>query len=161
MAVIIQQIAGEEYGDYFYPAISGVAQSHNFYPISYMKPEEGIAHIALGFGKTVVEGEKTLRFSPKYPAIVPQFSTVDDILANAQRFFYALRIKNYPDDLNFRKYSNLEKREVDDAADEFPIKDPCQYVCPGRTSYTGYGLYPGTQDFNVCPGIEIQYISFA
>ncbi len=60
MAIIIEQIAGDEYGDYFYPAISGVAQSHNFYPISYMKPEEGIAHLALGFGKTVVEGEKTL-----------------------------------------------------------------------------------------------------
>ncbi len=87
MAVIIQQLAGKEYGDYFYPSISGVAQSHNFYPVSHMKPEEGIAHIALGLGKTVVEGEKTLRFSPKYPKIMPQFSTVKDILVNGQRFF--------------------------------------------------------------------------
>jgi CheY-like chemotaxis protein len=121
MAVIIQQLAGREYGDYFYPALSGVAQSHNFYPVSHMKPEEGIAHIALGLGKTVVEGEKTLRFSPKYPAIMPQFSTVDDILAGAQRSFYALKIKNYPDDLNFEEHSNLEKREVDDAEKEFPV----------------------------------------
>ena len=121
MAVIIQQVAGDEHGDYFYPAISGVAQSHNFYPVSHMKPEEGIAHIALGLGKTVVEGEKTLRFSPKYPSIMPQFSTVDDILANAQRYFYALRIRNYPENLNFDKYSNLEKREMDDAKTEFPL----------------------------------------
>lgn len=121
MAVIIQQLAGKEYGNYFYPAISGVAQSHNFYPVSHMKPEEGITHIALGLGKTVVEGEKTLRFSPKYPGIMPQFSTVDDILAGAQRFFYTLKIKDYPDDLNFEEYSNLEKREVDDAETESPV----------------------------------------
>jgi hypothetical protein len=121
MAVVIQQLIGKEYGKYFYPALSGVAQSHNFYPVSHMKPEEGIAHIALGFGKTVVEGEKTLRFSPKYPEIRPQFSTVDDILAGAQRFFYALKIKDYPDDLKFKEHSNLEKREVDEAEAEFPI----------------------------------------
>ncbi|MBU2498677.1 MAG: phosphoenolpyruvate synthase/pyruvate phosphate dikinase, partial [Proteobacteria bacterium] len=90
MAVIIQQLTGGSYGDFFYPALSGVAQSHNFYPVSPMKAEEGIAYIALGLGKTVVEGERALRFSPKYPQILPQFSTVDDILTNAQRFFYAL-----------------------------------------------------------------------
>lgn len=122
MAVIVQEVAGEEYGDFFYPAGSGMAMSHNFYPFSHMKSEEGIAHIALGLGKTVMEGEKSLRFSPKYPNILPQFSTVDDILANAQRFFYALRIKGYPDELNFGEYSNLEKREVDDAEDEFPVR---------------------------------------
>ena len=140
MAVIIEQIAGAEYGDYFYPAISGVAQSHNFYPVSYMKPEEGIAHLALGFGKTVVEGEKTLRFSPKYPGIVPQFSTVDDILSNSQRFFYALKVKNYPEELDFGTYSNLEKREVDEAADEFPIKTLASTYIPAehRIRDTGY-----------------------
>ena len=121
MAVIIERIAGDSYGDYFYPAVSGVAQTHNFYPVSYMKPEEGIVHIALGFGKTVVEGEKTLRFSPKYPAILPQLSTVDDILANSQRFFYALKIRNYPEELCFTNNSNLEKREIDEATDEFPV----------------------------------------
>lgn len=122
MAVIIQQLTGKEYGNYFYPAISGVAQSHNFYPVGHMKAEDGITHIALGLGKTVVEGEKTLRFSPKYPNLTPQFSTVDDILENAQRFFYSLKIKDYPDNLNFEKYSNLEKRDVDDAESEFPVK---------------------------------------
>ncbi|CAN2041030.1 Phosphoenolpyruvate synthase/pyruvate phosphate dikinase [Candidatus Magnetomoraceae bacterium gMMP-15] len=122
MAVIIQQLAGKEYGDYFYPAISGVAQSHNFYPVSYMKAEDGIAHIALGMGKTVVEGEKTLRFSPKYPNIMPQFSTVDDILDNSQRYFYALKIKDYPEALSFRTDCNLEKRELDEAENELPVK---------------------------------------
>ena len=122
MAVIIQQVTGEQFGDYLYPAVSGVAQSLNYYPISPMKREDGIAYIALGLGKTVVEGERALRFSPKYPEMLPQFSTVDDILKNAQRFFYALKIKNYPLGLTFEKHSNLEKREIDEAETEFPIR---------------------------------------
>ncbi|MBF0377182.1 MAG: phosphoenolpyruvate synthase PpsA [Desulfamplus sp.] len=92
MAVIIQQLSGTVNGDYFYPAISGVAQSWNFYPVSYMKPEEGVAHIALGLGKIVVDGGVALRFSPKYPEFLPQFSSVDNILKNAQRYFYALKL---------------------------------------------------------------------
>ncbi|MFZ7113429.1 MAG: PEP/pyruvate-binding domain-containing protein [Desulfatiglandales bacterium] len=122
MAVIIQQVTGDLHKDFFYPAISGVAQSHNFYPIPPMKPEDGIIQVALGFGKTVVEGEKSLRFSPKYPNILPQFSTVDDILTNAQRFFYALKMKGYPEEPDFVQNSNLERREIDDAEEEFPVR---------------------------------------
>ena len=143
MGVIIQQLTGEESGDYFYPAISGVAQSHNFYPISKMKPEEGIAHIALGLGKTVVEGGRTVRFSPKYPSVMPQFSMVDDILANAQRFFYALQIRNYPDELNFLKYSNLVKREVDDAQAEYAVKLLASTYVPEEHRIRDTGYMPG------------------
>ena len=121
MAVIIQELAGDPHGDHFYPAISGVAQSHNFYPVASMKPEEGIAHIALGLGKTVVEGEKTLRFAPRHPNILPQFSSVESTLKNSQRHFYALRIKNYAPALNFDRFGNLDKRHVDDADGEFPV----------------------------------------
>ena len=82
MAVVIQALTGSTQGDYFYPAVSGVAQSYNFYPMAHMQPREGIAHIALGLGKIVVEGGTSLRFSPKYPQFLPQCSTVDDILNN-------------------------------------------------------------------------------
>jgi CheY-like chemotaxis protein len=122
MAVIVQQLTGKEQGDFFYPALSGVAQSHNFYPVSPMRPEEGIAHIAIGLGKTVVEGERALRFSPRYPNMLPQFSTVDDILANAQRFFYALRLRDCSPDLRFGEHCNLEKRALDEAESELPVK---------------------------------------
>ncbi|MEW6672672.1 MAG: PEP/pyruvate-binding domain-containing protein [Thermodesulfobacteriota bacterium] len=122
MAVLVQQLAGGAHGPYFYPTLSGVAQSYNFYPFSKMKPEEGIAVIALGLGKTVVDGERAVRFSPRYPDVLPQFSTVDDILANTQRHFYALRIHDYPETLNFQKDCNLEKREVADAEEEFPVQ---------------------------------------
>ncbi len=122
MAVIIQQLAGSEYNGFFYPAVSGVALSHNFYPVAHMKSEEGIVHTALGLGKTVVEGERTLRFSPKYPDIIPQFSSVDDILKNSQRYFYALKIDDFPAKPDLMRLPNLIRREVDDAQDEFPVK---------------------------------------
>jgi CheY-like chemotaxis protein len=122
MAVIIQHLAGRQYGDFFYPAISGVAQSHNCYARAPMKPEQGIAHIALGLGKTVVEGERSLRFSPSHPTSLPQFSTVDEILARSQRFYYVLRMNNYPPDLNFLQDGNLEKREIQAAQDDYPIQ---------------------------------------
>jgi CheY-like chemotaxis protein len=134
MAVIIQQLSGRQYNNYFYPAISGVAQSYNFYPFAQMKPEEGIAHIALGLGKIVVEGGTALRFSPKYPQLLPQFSTVDDILINAQRFFYALKLTDFPDDFGsaqkLRDDVTLVKLEIDDAKTHPPIIHLCSSYSP-------------------------------
>jgi len=121
MAVIIQILAGEPHGDYIYPAVSGVVKSYNYYPVGKMKADDGIAQIALGFGKTVVEGEKSLLFSPRYPQILPQFPNVEETLANSQQSFYALRMKGHPDDLDYL-HSNLEKRDIDDAENEAPIK---------------------------------------
>jgi hypothetical protein len=122
MAVIIQQLVGERYNTYFYPAISGVAQSYNYYPFSKMQPEEGIATIAMGLGKTVMEGEKALRFSPKYPQILPQRTTVDDILENSQRYFFSLKMGGPYPDLGINEDANLAKREVDDVTEDPPMK---------------------------------------
>jgi len=87
-----------------------------------MKPEEGIATIALGLGKMVMEGEKTLRFCPKYPQLLPQSSTVDDILKNAQRFFYTIKMGGSSTQLEFNEETALKKREVTDAVEETPVK---------------------------------------
>jgi hypothetical protein len=122
MGVIIQQLVGERYGDHFYPALSGVAQSHNYYPFSKMTPEDGIATIAMGLGKTVMEGEKALRFSPRYPQLLPQMSTVPDILENSQRFFYALKMGGPYPALGIDEDANLEKREISEADSEPPMK---------------------------------------
>ncbi len=94
MAILIQQLIGEHHGDAFYPAFSGVAQSYNFYPISYMKPEQGVVSLALGFGKKVVQGEQAYRFSPAYPKMPPPYSSPTELLEGSQKDFYAL-------DLNF------------------------------------------------------------
>lgn len=149
MAVIIQRVTGSPHGPFFYPAISGVAHSHNFYPVDRMKSDEGIAHIALGLGKTVVEGERALRFSPRYPNLLPQFSTVDDILANAQRYFYALRIQDYPQDLDYRRHGNLEKREIDEAESEPPVQMLSSTYVPEehRIRDSGYGPGPKVLTF--------------
>ncbi|MBW1820393.1 MAG: phosphoenolpyruvate synthase PpsA, partial [Deltaproteobacteria bacterium] len=147
MAVIIQQLSGSRHGDYFYPALSGVAQSYNFYPISHMKPEEGIAHIALGLGKTVVEGETSLRFSPKYPQSLPQFSTVDDILKNSQRFFYALKMVDSPESFasngKATDDATLTKLEIDDAYDHAPVVNLSSTYIPEENRIRDTGNLPG------------------
>ena len=125
MGIVIQQLTGKVYGDYFYPAISGVAQSYNYYPISYMKPEDGLAHVALGLGKIVVEGGVALRFSPKYPQFLPQLSTVEDTLENSQRFFYALKMDGFPDDLAYKEDATLKKLDVDEAINHAPVRHLC------------------------------------
>ncbi|MDJ0828410.1 MAG: PEP/pyruvate-binding domain-containing protein [Desulfobacterales bacterium] len=122
MAVVVQKLTGQACDHYFYPAISGVAQSYNFYPIGHLKSEDGIAHLAMGLGKTVVEGGTALRFSPKHPQFLPQFSTVDNILENAQRFFYALNLSGFPDNIMAMDDATLEKLEVDDFTSHAPIQ---------------------------------------
>ncbi|MCP4024568.1 MAG: phosphoenolpyruvate synthase PpsA, partial [Desulfobacteraceae bacterium] len=121
MAVILQQLTGTKHGDYYYPSISGVAQSYNFYPIAHLKSEEGITYMALGLGKIVMEGGKTLRFCPKYPQFLPQFSIVDDILENSQKYFYALKLNVFPEDKEFFDHSfddpTLAKLDLGDATD--------------------------------------------
>ncbi len=94
MAILIQRLIGARHGDAFYPTFSGVAQSYNFYPISYMKPEEGVVSLALGFGRKVVEGGQVYRFSPAYPKMPPPYASPTEFLRGSQREFYAL-------DLNF------------------------------------------------------------
>jgi len=92
MAVILQQVVGNLHGTRFYPDFSGVARSRNFYPVQPMSPEDGIAAVALGMGRTVVNGGKCLTFCPRYPRHLVQFSVVEDILANSQSDFWALEL---------------------------------------------------------------------
>ncbi len=99
MAVIIQEVVGRRHGRYFYPVISGVAQSHNHYPVFQMKPEDGVATIALGLGKQVVEGGDALRFSPRYPQVLPQFRSPAEVMRVSQRQFFALDLERSQADL--------------------------------------------------------------
>lgn len=92
MAVVIQQIVGRRHGDLFYPSFSGAAQSHNFYPVGPMKPEDGIAQVALGLGKMIVEGGQVLRFCPTYPKVLPQYASPEQWVDQSQRRFFALRM---------------------------------------------------------------------
>ena len=92
MAIVLQEICGETEGNYYFPVISGVARSINFYPVGKEKPEDGIVKIAYGLGKAVVDGEQVLRFSPKYPKNVLQTSTVDLAMRETQQSMLALSL---------------------------------------------------------------------
>lgn len=97
MAVLIQDIAGSKHGEYFYPALAGVAKSYNFYPCGYAKPEDGSASLALGLGKSVVDGGKVWVYSPRYPAVPPPYNA-KDYERYTQTDFWAVylgKIKNY------------------------------------------------------------------
>ena len=95
MAVIIQQVVGAIHGERFYPDFSGVVRSQNFYPVAPMTAADGVAAVALGLGREVVEGGKSLAFCPRYPQKLIQFSTVEDILANSQTEFWALELNHH------------------------------------------------------------------
>ncbi len=97
MAVIVQKLVGQRHNNRFYPTFSGVAKSYNFYPIPPQTSEDGIASVALGLGKTVVDGGNTVKFSPKYPNHLIQFSSPQKALRNAQHKFYALDLEASPD----------------------------------------------------------------
>ena len=92
MAVILQRVVGTRHGERFYPDFSGVVRSRNFYPVPPMTFEDGIAAVALGLGRAVVDGGKCLTFCPRYPRNLVQFSSVEDILANSQSEFWALEL---------------------------------------------------------------------
>jgi CheY-like chemotaxis protein len=114
MAVMLQGIVGAVHGPRFYPDLSGVARSHNFYPTPPMKADEGIVAVALGLGRAIVEGGACLRFCPQYPKHVPQLSSVAEALKSTQRDFWALRLDGNGDDLSMREESfGLDAAEAD------------------------------------------------
>lgn len=121
MAVIVQQAAGAPHKRFFYPAISGVVQSLNYYPLTGLKPEDGVATIALGMGKQVVAGERALQFCPKHPAKLMQRSRVEDVLSHAQRRFYAVELEA-PHTLDAHGRDHMVHRLVSDAEDEPFVK---------------------------------------
>lgn len=99
MAVILQEVVGRQYGDRYYPTFSGVLRSLNYYPIGDEKAEEGIANLALGLGKYIVDGGQTLRVSPHHPHQVLQTSEMETALRDTQTRFYALDMKNVATEL--------------------------------------------------------------
>jgi CheY-like chemotaxis protein len=115
MAVVIQEIAGAGHGDLFYPTFAGVAQSFNYYPISRMKPEDGVATVALGLGKQVVEGGEAVRFCPRHPQILPQFGSPAAVLDASQRSFYALDLSRPTVDLAEGTGATLARLPLDRA----------------------------------------------
>ncbi len=115
MAVILQEVVGKQYGDHYYPNFSGVLRSINYYPLGYEKSEEGIASLALGLGKYIVDGGQTLRVSPYHPNQVLQTSDMEIALRQTQTHFYALDMKHVGEDFKVDDGFNILKLKVKQA----------------------------------------------
>ena len=114
MAIVLQEVCGTEDSGFFFPTLSGVARSVNFYPIGYEKAEEGIAKVAFGLGKAVVDGEQVLRFSPAYPKHVLQTSTPDLAMRETQQVMYALNLQPEKFKTSVDDAVNLERIAISD-----------------------------------------------
>ena len=115
MAVILQEVVGHQYGDYYYPTFSGVLRSLNYYPIGDETAEEGIASLALGLGKYIVDGGQTLRVSPYHPTQVLQTSEMETALRDTQTRFYALDMSQVGGDFKVDDGFNIKKLRVKQA----------------------------------------------
>ena len=138
MAVILQEVVGRQYGDRYYPSISGVGRSLNYYPIGDELAEEGIVSLALGLGKYIVDGGQTLRICPHHPGKVLQMSDTEMALRETQTRFYALDLKNMGENFSVDDAFNLLKLSVREAD-----KDGSLQYLASTYNPTDQVIYPG------------------
>ena len=159
MAVVLQEVVGNTFDKYYYPHISGTAQSHNFYPVAHMKPDEGFAVSALGLGQYVVEGEKAFRFSPSYPNL--EIISTKDLYKGSQVHFYAVNLAKENINLLDGEDAGLIKLDIDESEKHGTLKhlasvyDPeNDRVSPGLDSY-------GPRIINFANILKYDYIPLA
>ena len=159
MAVIIQEVVGNKYDNLFYPHISGVAQSYNYYPFAHMKPEEDFAVAALGLGKYVVEGEKAYRFSPKYPAT--EINSPNDQYKNSQVQFFAVDLNKKNVNLLEGDTAGLTRSDIDVAEKQGTLRHCASVYDPGNNViYPGINK-PGPRIINFVNILKYNYIPLA
>ena len=154
MAVIIQRVVGAPHGDRFYPHFSGVARSHNYYPTPPGRPEDGIAAVALGLGKTVAEGEACLRFAPPHPGHILEHSSVEDMLDHSQRVFYGLQLGEPPPPGGWRHDGAVVRLTLRDAAADGTLAPVgSTYSAENNVIYDGLGR-PGVPVVSFAPVLK-------
>ena len=167
MAVILQQVVGKTYGDHFYPNMSGVLRSLNYYPIGDETAEEGVASLALGLGKYIVDGGQTLRVCPYHPNQVLQTSELEKALSETQTQFYALDMKHVGEDFKVDDGFNILKMKVKDAVADQSLNyiastfDPYDQVINDGVYDTGRKLitFAGVLQHGVIPLPEVLQMS--
>ena len=158
MAVIIQEIIGKRYDNRFYPELSGVAKSYNYYPMSYSKPEDGVVSLGFGLGKTIVDGGLSWIYSPKRPNKPPPFSSVKDMLSLTQTEFWSVNMGEPPayDPTNETEYmfkDNIYTAEDDDTLKH--LASTYDHVTERLTIGTGKD---GTRVLNFAPLLSLELI---
>lgn len=160
MAVVIQEVVGNEFQGYFYPHISGTAQSHNYYPVAHMQPEDGFAIAALGLGHYVVQGEKAYRFSPKYPEL--EVNSPRNLIRDSQVEFIALDL-NSPDSdmLEMGSEANLKRLTIMDAENHDTIRHLVSVYDSQNDSIEAGLSKPGPRVLNFANILKYNYIPLA
>lgn len=159
MAVVIQEVVGNQYNDVFYPHISGVAQSYNYYPFGHMKPEEGFAVCALGLGRYVVEGEKAYRFSPLYPNL--EINTPKDQYKGSQVKFYAVDLNKHEVNLLEGEEAGLRKLDIDDAEMHGTLKHLASVYSIENNRISAGLNQPGPRVVNFADILKYNYVPLA
>lgn len=159
MAIVIQELVGNEFDGCYYPHISGVGQSYNFYPFAHMKPEEGFVTAAIGLGIYVVEGEMAFRFSPKYPKT--QFLSLEDQVKYTQTYFYAVDLNKENLNLAEGSMSSLKKVDIFEARDHGSLVH-----CVSVYDNNNKAIYPGLKHFgpivvNFASILKYEYVALA
>jgi hypothetical protein len=160
MAVVLQELVGNQYGKYYYPHISGTAQSYNYYPVAHMQPDEGFAVAAVGLGSYVVEGWRSFRFSPRYPKI--EMYTTKDLLSSSQFKFYALNTeKNEVDYVTDGELASLELLDIS-VAESHGTLNHCASVYHADNDRVEPGLgSSGPRVINFADILKFHYIPLA
>ncbi len=159
MAVVIQEVVGNKFGNYFYPHISGVAQSYNFYPYAHMKPDEGFAVTAVGLGKYVVDGEKAYRFSPKYPDV--EISSSKDQFLNSQVEFYAVDLGKKDINLMEGDTAGLARLDIDMAEIQGTLKHCASVYDPNNNVIIPGLTHAGPRIVNFANILKYNYVPLA
>lgn len=139
MAVIVQRAVGAVHDNYYYPEISGVAKSHNFYPTGPLKATDGIVSAALGLGKIIVEGGSTIRFCPKYPHHIMQSSSVKEVLDYSQKEFFAIELDKNLDETHLTEDMFVRRHKIEEA-DKHGILP----LIASTYDYQNHTIYDGT-----------------
>jgi len=159
MAIVIQEVVGNTYENAYYPHISGTAQSHNYYPVAHMKPEEGFAVAAVGLGMYVVEGDKTYRFSPAYPQT--DINTAKDLYKSSQVYFYAVDLNKMNFNLLDGEEAGLVKLDISEAEKHGNLKHCASvYDSDGDRIIPGIDSY-GPRVVNFANILKYDYIPMA
>jgi hypothetical protein len=150
MAVILQRVVGGAHGQHVYPNIAGVARSYNFYPFGAMRPEDGVASVAMGLGQTVVDGGRALRFCPGHPHVLPQMADPEEFINQSQRTFYAIDLRRTADAPRYTGDPCVVRLDLDDAETHGTLN-----LLGSTWSPDNQAFYDGTQR----PGVRV--VTFA
>lgn len=158
MAVIIQEIIGERHGPRFYPHLSGVARSVNFYPTGHARPEDGVVSLALGLGKTIVDGGLCWSYSPAYPRSVPPFASPEDLLDNTQTEFWAVNMGDAPAYDPIRETEYLQRGHLVEAEEDGVLRHLVStYDMEAGRLVTGMGK-PGARALTFAPLLSVEVV---